>query len=73
MQIISPVKPRKKYNTLTKFKLLSLNHYVATPIHINMKSKRLKKRKECEAAARKNKFRHTARRTVIKIPSLRDI
>jgi hypothetical protein len=31
-----------------------------------------KERIECEAAAKENKFRHTARRTVIKISSLRD-
>ncbi len=74
MQIISPIKNHvEKYITrLPKFKLLSLNHYVATPIHIYMQSKCLKERIECEAAAKENKFRHTARRTVIKISSLRD-
>ena len=72
MQIISPIKLSRKYITrVPKFKLLSLNHYVATPIYIcNLKCP--KERKECEAAAKENKFRHTARRTVIKIPSLRD-
>ncbi len=71
MQTISPIKLSRKYITrVPKFKLLSLNHYVATPIY--MQSKCPKERKECEAAAKENKFRHTARRTVIKIPSLRD-
>jgi hypothetical protein len=37
-----------------------------------MQSKCPKERKECEAAVKENKFRYTARRTVIKIPSLRD-
>jgi hypothetical protein len=37
-----------------------------------MQSKCPKEQIECEAAAKENKFRHTARRTVIKIPSLRD-
>jgi hypothetical protein len=31
-----------------------------------------KERMECKAAVKENKFRHTARRTVIKIPGLRD-
>jgi hypothetical protein len=74
MQIISPIKLNRKYITrVPKFKLLSLNHYVATPIYIYMQSKCPKERKEREAAVKENKFRHTARRTVIKIPSLRDI
>jgi hypothetical protein len=33
--------------------LLSLNHYVATPLYIYMQSKYPEKWKECEAAARK--------------------
>ncbi len=57
---------------LTQIQMLSLNHYVATPIHIYMQSKCPKERIECESDAKENKFRHTARRTVIKIPSLRD-
>jgi hypothetical protein len=37
-----------------------------------MQFKYPKERIECEAAAKENKFRHTARRTVIKISRLRD-
>jgi hypothetical protein len=37
-----------------------------------MQTKCPKERIECKADAKENKFRHTARRTVIKIPSLRE-
>ena len=39
MQIISLIKPNRKYITRLPIFLLSLNNYLATPIYIYMQSK----------------------------------
>ncbi len=55
-------------------KPLSLNHYIATLIYIqyicNLNIQR--NERNVKPPLKENKFRHTARRTVIKIPGLRD-